>query len=59
MARLTMTTCLGRQVSSQVSIVLNPRVPEVKTLYKEFWELRRMHLLARIYDEIGDKGRSN
>jgi len=43
----------------QVSIDLNLRAPEVKTLYREFWELRRMHSLARLYDEIGDQGVSN
>ena len=43
----------------QVSIALNLRAPEVKTLYKEFWELRRMHTLAKTYDEIGDNGISS
>ena len=43
----------------QVSITLSLRAPEVRILYKEYWELRRMHSLVRIYDEIGDKGISN
>ena len=43
----------------QVSIALNLRASEVKTLYREFWELRRMHSLAKLYNEIGDKGVSN
>jgi hypothetical protein len=43
----------------QVSIELNLRAPEVKTFYKEYWELRRMHILAKTYEEIGDKGISN
>lgn len=40
----------------QVSIALNLRAPEVKILYKEYWELRRMHSLVRTYDEVGDSG---
>ncbi|HZD36362.1 MAG TPA: hypothetical protein VE130_14260 [Nitrososphaeraceae archaeon] len=43
----------------QVSIELNLRAPEVKTLYKEYWELRRMRSLAKLYDEIGDRGISS
>jgi hypothetical protein len=43
----------------QVSIALNLRAPEVQTLFKEFWELRRMHSLSRLYDEIGDQGVSS
>lgn len=33
----------------QVSIALNLRAPEVKTLYREFWELRKMHSLILIH----------
>jgi hypothetical protein len=36
----------------QVSIELNLRAPEVKTLYKEYWELRRMHILAKTYLQL-------
>lgn len=43
----------------QVSIDLNLREQEVKTLYKEYWELRRMHSFAKLYDEIGDRGASS
>jgi hypothetical protein len=43
----------------QVSITLNLRAPEVQILYKEYWELRRMHSLVRTYDELGDRGISN
>ncbi len=43
----------------QVSIELNLRAPEVKTLYREFWDLRRMHMLAKTYEEIGDNGISS
>lgn len=43
----------------QVSIALNLRAPEVKVLYQEYWELRRMYSLVRTYDEVGDKGISN
>jgi hypothetical protein len=43
----------------QVSIDLNLRAPEVQTLYKEYWELRRMHSFAKLYDEIGDRGVSS
>ena len=43
----------------EVSIALNLRAPEVKTLYTEFWELRRMHSLTKMYKEIGDKGVSS
>jgi hypothetical protein len=43
----------------QVSIALNLRAPEVKTLYLEYWELRRMRMLAKTYDEIGDEGISS
>jgi hypothetical protein len=40
----------------EVSIALNLRAPEVRMLYKEFWKLRRMHSLAKLCNEIGDKG---
>jgi hypothetical protein len=43
----------------QVTIDLNLRAPEVKVLFQEFWELRRMRSLARLYDEIGDQGVSS
>ena len=43
----------------QVSIALNLRAPEVQILFKEFWELRRMHSLSRLYDEIRDQGVSS
>jgi len=43
----------------QVSIDLNLRASEVKTLYREHWELLKMHSLARLYDEIGDQGVSD
>lgn len=39
----------------QVSIALNLKTSEVQILYKEYWELRRMHSLVRTYDEVGDK----
>jgi hypothetical protein len=43
----------------QVSTELNLRAPEAMMLYKEFWQLRRMHSLSRLYDEIGDQGVSS
>jgi hypothetical protein len=43
----------------EVSIALNLRAPEVKTLYREFWELRRMHSLVKLYNEIGNNGVSS
>ncbi|MGA7368625.1 MAG: hypothetical protein WBX01_05800, partial [Nitrososphaeraceae archaeon] len=43
----------------QVSISLNLRASEVQLLYKEYWELRRMHILAKTYDEVGDNGISS
>lgn len=43
----------------QVSIELNLRAPETQVLYKEYLDLRRMHFLSNLFDELGNEGLSS
>ena len=38
----------------QVAIALNIREPEVAKFYVEYWRLRQLYSLNRIYEEIKD-----
>lgn len=39
----------------EVAITLNPGQPEITKLYKEYWELKRLHKLYSAYIDLGDK----
>jgi AraC-like DNA-binding protein len=39
----------------EVAIVLNLRAPEVTRLYREYWELKRLHTLNSVYKETNGK----
>jgi hypothetical protein len=38
----------------QVAIALNIREPEATQYYKEYWELRQLHSLNWVYEQVKD-----
>jgi hypothetical protein len=39
----------------EVAVVLNLRAPEVTRLYREYWELKRLHTLNSVYEATDGK----